>query len=84
MDQDNIVFVAIEDPTPMRVLGIHWKRERAITPQAALFADAIRQTVQAASADAVHWPHVQQWSDPRGARSRMRPGYAGSSRLRRR
>lgn len=73
MNFGDVAFVAIEDPTPMRILGLHWKPGLPVTPQAALFADAIRQTVLTASDNPDSMPRIRRWSEPRAAARPRRP-----------
>jgi LysR family transcriptional regulator, cyn operon transcriptional activator len=61
--RQDLVHIAIEEPTPLRTIGLFWPGARAVQPFARLFADVIRRVVSR-DIDQHGWPRIHPFSAP--------------------
>lgn len=56
---DGVVFVPMEDPTPMRSVGFFWRKGVESPADVRVFANHIRHAVVSASLDRASWPRIK-------------------------
>jgi len=68
---EGVVFVPMEDPTPMRTVGFFWRKGVDAPADVRVFANLIRHAVVSASLDRASWPRIRPYSQMRDADASM-------------
>ena len=69
---EGVVFVPMEDPTPMRAVGFFWRKGAESPAEVRVFANLIRHAVVSASFDRASWPRIRPCSQVRDVDASLR------------
>lgn len=73
--REDLVHIALEEPTPLRTIGLFWPGARPVQPFARLFADVIRNAVSQ-NVDHDGWPRIHPFGAPAPGRPDWSAGVA--------